>query len=110
MKKLNVLLLAVAFAVGSIASAGTNPTKIENALNKEIKTLLKKPSFKIEKELIAYVTFTLNSKGEIVVLSVDSKSETLDTFIKSRLNYKKVGAQYDFEAKVFRMPVRIVEE
>jgi hypothetical protein len=44
------------------------------------------------------------------VLSVDSKSETLDGFIKSRLNYKKVGTQYGSEAKVFKMPVRIVEE
>ncbi|PKV52258.1 hypothetical protein ATE84_4367 [Aquimarina sp. MAR_2010_214] len=110
MKKLNVLLIVVAFAISSVASANTNPTKTENALNKEIKALLKKPSFKIKKELTAYVTFALNSKGEIVVLSVDSESEKLEGYIKSRLNYKKIGRQYGSEPRVFKMPLRIVEE
>ncbi len=110
MKKLSVSLLAIAFAVSSVASASTSPVKTENVLNKEIKTLLKKPSFKIKKELTAQVTFTLNDKQEIVVLSVDSDSEVLESYIKDRLNYRKVNAQSDSEVKLFKIPVRLVEE
>ncbi len=110
MRKLNVLLLAAAFAVSSIASAGTNPKKTENVLAKEIKTLLKKPSFKIKKELTAYVTLTLNDANEFVVISVDSNSEELENFIKHRLNYKKVGAQLYGDTKFFKVPVRLVKE
>ncbi|WP_108868057.1 hypothetical protein [Aquimarina aquimarini] len=111
MRKLSVLFLAVAFAVSSVASANTEPSKkVEENLNKEVSTLLKKPSFKIKKELKAYVTFTVNDLGEIVVLSVDSKSVVLKDFIKYRLNYRKVGTQFNLKAKTFKMPVRIVEE
>ncbi len=110
MKKLNVLFLAVAFAVSSVVSASTEPTKTENVLGKEIKMLLKNPSFKIEKELTAYVTFTFNESGEIVVLSVASESEVLENFIKSRLNYQKMDFQLDSNVKKYKIPVRLVEE
>lgn len=109
MKKLNVLLLAAAFAVSSVASAGTNPVKTENELTSEIKTLLEKPSFKIKKEITAYVTLTLNDKNEIVVLSVDSKSKTLESFIKHRLNYKKLNMSLNGN-NTYKVPVRLVQE
>ncbi|WP_271765039.1 hypothetical protein [Aquimarina algiphila] len=111
MKKLNVVLLAIAFAITSVASANTNPTtKAQNVINKKVKTLLKKPSFKIAKELTAYVTITINDEGEMVVLSVDTDSEELESFIKHRINYKKVGAQVYADTKLFKLPVRLVEE
>lgn len=109
MKKLNVMLLAAAFAVSSVVSAGTNPAKTESTLTNEIKTLLEKPSFKIKKDLTAYVTLTLNDENEIVVLSVDSKSETLESFIKHRLNYKKLNMSLSGNNKFYKVPVRLVQ-
>ncbi|MDY8134039.1 hypothetical protein [Aquimarina sp. 2201CG5-10] len=111
MKKLNVMLLAVAFAISSIATASTEPTKkTDNDLAKEIKQLLKKPEFEVKSQEMAYVTFTLNEDKEIVVLSVDSESDVVDSFIKSRLNYQKVGAKLDSDIKYYKVPVRLVSD
>ncbi|MFD2561631.1 hypothetical protein [Aquimarina rubra] len=108
MKKLNVMLLAVAFAISSIATASTKSTEPQTNFTKEIKELLKKPSFKVEDEIEASVTFTLNSEGEIVVLSVDSDSDMVKGFIKRRLNYQKIETKLDTGIKFYTMPVRVV--
>lgn len=108
MKKLNVILLAVAFAISSIATASTNPTKSETNFTEEVKELLKKPSFKVENEIEASVTFTLNNAGEIVVLSVDSDSNMVKGFIKNRLNYKKIESKLNKDIKFYTLPVRVV--
>lgn len=108
MKKLNVMLLAAAFAISSVASASTKPTKSETNFTSEIKELLENPSFKVEDEIEASVTFTLNNKGEIVVLSVDSDSNIVEGFIKSRLNYQKLEAKPTTGVKFYTMPVRVV--
>jgi len=112
MRKLNVMLLVAVLVVSSITSASTSiePTKSENNLTKEIGQLLEKPFFSVENQLEAFVTFTLNEKNEIVVLSVDSDSDLVDEFIKSRLNYKKVAAKGDPDIKFYKMPVRVVGE
>ncbi len=111
MIKVNLILLVVAFTISSIANAANKSSdfKDEN-LSNEIKELLKSPSFKIDDELLASVTFTLNNKKEIVVLSVDSGNEMIENYIKSRLNYKKVGAKINSNIKTYTMPVRIVEK
>ncbi|WP_299439785.1 hypothetical protein [uncultured Aquimarina sp.] len=102
------MLLAAVFAICSIASASTKPTKSETNFTKEIKELLKKPSFEVENEIEASVTFTLNNEGEIVVLSVDSDSDRIKGFIKDRLNYKKIETKLDADIKFYTMPVRVV--
>ena len=110
MKKLNVILLAVAFAISSFANANTEPKKaVTTNLSKEIKELLKKPSFKISSDQMAYVTFTLNEDQEIVVLSVDSGSQMVEDFIKSRLNYQKVKSNLGKDIKFYKLPVKVVE-
>ncbi|MHA7057851.1 hypothetical protein ACWGOQ_0011565 [Aquimarina sp. M1] len=108
MKKLSVMLLAAAFAISSLASASTKSTEPETNFTKEIKELLKKPSFKVNDEIEASVTFTLNDEGEIVVLSVDSDSDVVKGFIKSRLNYQKIKTKFDTGIKFYTMPVRLV--
>ncbi len=113
MKKLNLMLLAVALTIANFASAmgSTQPTKLEMHLTKEVGLLLKKPSFRITKgkELKAMVTITLNENKEIVVLSVDSESEMVERFIKSRLNYQKIKSKLQSTTiKYFKIPVRVV--
>ncbi len=110
MKKLNVMFLAFTFAMISIVSANTDPiTKTQNVINKRVKTLLKKPSFKIAKELKAYVTIFLNDDSEMVVLSVDTDNKELESFIRHRLNNKEVGEQVYADTRLFKIPVRFVE-
>jgi ribosomal protein L7Ae-like RNA K-turn-binding protein len=60
-----------------------------------------------EVDLTAQVRFTLNNESEIVVLSVDTENDILASFVKARLNYKKVDVAGVKEGKMFTIPVRI---
>lgn len=110
MNKLTTIVFAIALAVCSTASANfnTEPTNSQKVLAKEIKGLLDRPKMEIGKEIKAKVTFTLNEDKEIVVLSIDSKSETVKQFIKSRLNYQKVKSQLNPIIQIYKMPIRVV--
>jgi len=111
MKKLNVLLLAVAFTVSSVLSASTTPTKADRPstpLSEQISDLLKDPIFEIEDEVMAEVTFMVNDQQEIVVLTVGTENTAVESFIKNRLNYQKVENAKKGEA--YEIPVRIVAE
>ena len=109
MKKIKVLCVAAAFAFSGVvlAETGTEPNQ-EQKLNKEIGQLLDNPTFDVEEELTAYVTFTLNDKDEIVVLTVDSESNLVESFIKNRLNYKKVATKLNTGTRFYKVPVRLV--
>ena len=110
MKKVNFLVLAVAIMVSSVLSASTEPAKADNptTLSKTIGTLLQKPSFEVQEDLTAKVTFTVNEDNEIVVLTVDTDTEAVEDFIKSRLNYEKLDTNKIGEQ--FTVPVRITAE
>ena len=109
MKKLNVLLLAIAFIMTTIVNANTDPKSTPDDLVKEIQELLKQPYFEVDKQEEAYVIFTLNKNKEFVVLFVDAENEIVENFIKFRLNYKKVKSELKTGQKLYKVPVRIVE-
>jgi len=52
--------------------------------------------------------FTLNDKSEIVVVSVNSDNDIGDSFVKSKLNYKKVKVKTLTPGKMYRLPLKIV--
>ncbi len=114
MKTIKIALLVFVIAFTSTLSASTDPiktkrpsSKIESAeVAKQISRLLEKPTFSIEKELTAFVTFTLNKENEIVVLSVKTDDETIENYIKSRLNYNKLDLKLDSEKK-YGVPISI---
>jgi len=58
-------------------------------------------------DLTAKVLFTLNSEKEIVVISVDTKDTDLETFVKRKLNYKKVEVEEVKQGKMYKLPVRV---
>jgi hypothetical protein len=110
MKTIKSFLLAAIIATSSVLSASTEPvTKVEpNLITQEVSELLKNPSFDVEQDLLANVTLTINKNNELVVLSVDSESEQVVNYIKSRLNYHKLSA--DVDTQTFKIPVRIKAE
>ena len=64
--------------------------------NKELRdyviSLVDKPVFDLfdhNKQEVALIQFTINSKNEIVVLTVDTGNEELEDYIKMCLNYKE---------------------
>lgn len=114
MKKFKVLLFVAVLAVSNLVSANTDP-KIGNniggeTITSEIGDLLKNPSFEVEGETIALVTFTLNKNNEVVVLYVDTENEVMANYIKGRLNYKSLSVAKAGGLKTFNVPVRFTSQ
>jgi len=114
MKSLKMLVLVVAIAFSSVLTASTDPNeKAEPAsITETVGDLLKNPDFQLSNEVNAMVEIFINQNNEIVVLSVATDNKTVETYIKSRLNYHKlskaaIGQTKSFKVKSFKIPVKI---
>ncbi len=111
MKKLTVLLVAFVLGSTQLFATGGTPVDAEKELRNHIAVLLKSPEIKLDKEeLKANIEFTLNSKKEIVVLTVNAEESIVTDYVKSRLNYKKVNSEISkIENKVFKIALKILK-
>ncbi len=109
MRKLSlVVVAAMLLSTGNVLANNTEGVKPAKSLSSQIATMLSDNNFtEVKSDLTAQVRFTLNSEGEIVVLSVDTDSDTIERFVKNRLNYKKVELNQVEEGKIYTIPVRI---
>ena len=115
MKTFKTFLLAAVIALSFTLSAYATETTKETieeptTIIKEIKKLLNKPNFKIDQDLNALVKIVINQDNQMVVLSVDSNNEMVESFIKSRLNYKTLDNNITEKDKAYIVPVRITQE
>ncbi len=113
MRTIKALLLVVVLTFNSVlfASTTSEDLKADTAvITNEIAKLLQNPRFLVEKEIVAYVTLTLNKNNEMVVLSVDSENTQIESFIKSRLNYNELPSAVNAVDKIFVVPVRVTPE
>ncbi|WP_298501494.1 hypothetical protein [uncultured Maribacter sp.] len=109
MRKISlVLVAAMLLSAGSILANdfnGVNPTK---TLKTQISKLLTANVLtESEVNATAQVRFTINKNREIVVLSVDTNNSNIESFVKGRLNYKKVALAQYVEGRLYIVPVRI---
>jgi|TARA_R100000479_G_scaffold51000_3_gene24187 hypothetical protein len=108
MKKIKVLFLALLVtATFTSIAAVTNINEPSKVAVKEIFRLLSNPSFLIEKDTFATVKFVVNENHELVVLSVKTEREEIESYIKKRLNYKTVTCELK-EGMVYIQPVNLV--
>jgi len=110
MKNLKVLFAAITLTLFSTSTAfAFTETTAKNNLRTEMVSLLgDKSSLELEVQTLkANVSFIINEKNQVVILSVDSKNENIDTFVKSKLNYKKVKASGITKGKIYIMPLKI---
>ncbi len=109
MRKLPVVLAAaLLLSAGNLFANDSKTIDPKKDLAIQISHLLDNNSFIVdEHDLTAQVLFTLNSKKEIVVISVDTEDEVLERFVKSRLNYQVVELATVEEGKMYTVPVRI---
>tara|TARA_B100000795_G_scaffold244212_1_gene208613 strand:+ start:572 stop:904 length:333 start_codon:yes stop_codon:yes gene_type:complete len=109
MKKVNVILVALALFIGTLTSnAGVDPVTTKE-ITKEFVKLLKAPGFEINSEIKVVVTFVVNKNNEVVVLSLDTEAKQIRNYIKSRLNYQKIDT-YLQKGIEYKIPVRIKKE
>lgn len=111
MKSIKLFLVVVLLATSTILASNTNPTDEKKAINisiAEVHELLKNPNFKIEKDITVLVKFTVNRNNEMVVLQVESKNmnSTVEGYIKSRLNYKKLSKK--IKTAIYTLPIKLV--
>ncbi|MGB5205779.1 hypothetical protein [Eudoraea sp.] len=109
MRKFSLILVAAALLVsGSIFANDSNTKDPQKSLATQIGELLKENQLVVENyELTAEVLFTVNSEAEIVVISVDTGDLDLESFVKGKLNYKKVQLEEVVVGRMYRLPVRI---
>jgi len=112
MKKVSVMLVAaLLLSTGGLfandSKKGVKPSKSQN-LSEQIGNYLNNNDFDEKYQgHSAQVLFILNDDKEIVVLSVNTDKEYLESFIKSRLNYKVVDLNDYEEGKKYTVSVRV---
>ncbi len=106
MKKL--IIVAIALFTLNI-SAAEKPVKPNESLRTEIVKLLKNDnSFNfIKNDIAVEVMFTINSKGELIIISANTTNENVETIIKNKLNYKTVNYKIKKEGELFLLPLYI---
>lgn len=112
MRKLTVLLFAIVLGTSSLFANNSPAEKESNKkIREQIAVLLDNPEIKLleAEELVANIEFTLNTKGEIVVLNVDTDKELIQSYVKARLNYKKIDVlkAKNLKNKIFQISLRI---
>lgn len=108
--RIKTLVVALLFGfTGLISATNTNPTdkkEVKKIITTDVQKLLKDSELALEFNEDAVVKIMINKKNEIVVLSVDTKNDEIDTFVKGRLNYKKVSVKTAPE--LFTVPVKLI--
>ena len=112
MKSIKLILTVFLFLSFSfIAKANNKPSfdKTTSILTKKVHNLLKEPDFILERDFSITLEFMVNDKNEIVVLSVDTDYDksVIEDYIKSRLNYKKIGKK--IKSKAYILSVKMVK-
>jgi hypothetical protein len=97
MRNLKLIIAIVGISIASTFSASateTNPVESTKQLRSQIISILgKKITLQIEKTGTAEISFLINNKNEIVVISVNSKLSSFNTFVKNKLNYNNIDTK-----------------
>ena len=112
MKNLKLFIAAFALVFAVQVSANTEkPIKVTAQLQSELVQLMgSEVPFQIENgELTAEVLFTVNAKGEVIVLKIVSDNPEAEKHLTSRINYKKVSHRTSKPGEIYMMPVRVVQ-
>ena len=112
MKNLKWLIatFALVFAI-QVSANNEKPIKATAQLQSELVELLGDDfPFTIENvELTAEVLFTVNHKGEVIILQIVSENSDAEKHIKKRINYRKVSHRSSKPGEIYLMPIRVVQ-
>lgn len=113
MKNLKSIIAIIAISLATTFSATATEkektkSKISNKLRTEIVSML---GTEIQVELkdttSAEIAFMINNENEVVIVSVDSKVDEFSSFVKTKLNYKKVKVKGTKKGEIYRIPVKL---
>lgn len=112
MKNLKLVLAVFAISFASLTATATEsgPKSSNSELRTQIVSLLgsEAPSSLTDgQDVKASVSIMLNNKNQIIVLSIDSKSGSVETFVKSKLNYQTIDVKGLKKGEIYRVPLTI---
>ena len=112
MKTLKSFTLVALFLFASAFTTfakDTDPYNTKDALRAKIVSLIgeKIPVAFTAKTIDAQVSFMINKNNEVVVVSVDSKNEILDSYIKNKLNYQKMVVPGAKKGEIYILPLKV---
>ena len=109
--KLFIATLALIFAVQVSAATEADPLAPSAQLRAELVEFIgNQCPFELEKgECTAEVLFTVNSAGEVIIISILSENSKAEKHIKNKINYKKVSHKPSKPGEFYLLPIRIVQ-
>jgi len=113
MKKLKLTITAVALFLTTFTSFATEiePTKESNqAFRSEIVSLIgsEVPDYLTNgKDITANLSLMLNNSNELIVVSTNAGSTSLDNYLKSKLNYQKIDVKGLKKGEIYKVPLTI---
>ena len=115
MKKLKLTITAIALCFATITASATESTPLtkkeaNKAFRSKIVSLIgtEAPSYLTDgKDVTAKLSLMLNNKNQVIVVSVDSKSGTVEEYVKSKLNYQKINVKGLKKGEIYRVPLTI---
>ena len=112
MKNLKLFIIAFVLFTMNVSASSMDPVKPTSQLRSEIVDLIGNncPYDYHKNECTAEVLFTVNTNQEIVVISVTSPNKKAESYLKSKLNYKKVSQKPIREGEIFMLPLRMVRD
>jgi hypothetical protein len=107
-KMLFIAMMIFAMSPGNNLFAQEKP---KDKLRDEIITLIgKECPFDYKKDqCTAKMLFTVNMERELVVIRVESKNPDADSYLKRKLNYKKLNFKPVREGEIYLLPFRIAK-
>ena len=112
MKNVKLFVLALGLFTLNLSAENLNPINPTDDLRIEMVDLIGS-NFMDEMMDGAYeadVMFTVNNNKEIIILSVESDNAQLVTYLKRKLNYKKVTHRPGEYGEIYLLPVKMVKE
>lgn len=113
MKNFKLLVLgllistASAFATNPVIDENPEPVTVKQELVNQVDKYLGKHELDIDKTTTARLTFMVTPDSEILVVKVNTNDEGVESYIKSKLNYKEVKDVKEAQNKIYTMKVRI---
>lgn len=106
MKKFKVLALALVIGTTSLFASNLVPDVPVKEIRNQVMDLFESPDFALENDVTINITFTFNSEGKIIVLSVNSKDRDILNYVHESMSNKKLNTPGELD-RVFTMPLRL---
>tara|TARA_R110002126_G_scaffold291243_1_gene451269 strand:+ start:187 stop:531 length:345 start_codon:yes stop_codon:yes gene_type:complete len=104
-----ITIIAISLATTfSTTATEKESSKIKKELRTEIVSMLgKKIQVEVKESSSAEISFMVNNKNEVIIVSVDSEVNEFNSMVKRKLNYKKINVKGVQKGEIYIIPVKI---